>query len=207
MYVGSFNSEAPISEEKNPYGKALFEAEQKQLLADLYDIPQRSCDRKVKVGLIVVPGVSYQSRSPHAAYGIVVCTLLACRVDVPQCKLLCMCSCCSCTIALLSQRARLDCSRDRLPLSGDILLPPMATRHFSGDTDVNSTSTVRLQALYQLSLCTIDMRAEGIIAVPLTSMHVDVSFFVACPQTHATLMASLSDPFTPCRAVMSCSGQ
>ena len=48
MYVGSFNSEAPISEEKNPYGKALFEAEQKQLLADLYDIPARSCDRKVE---------------------------------------------------------------------------------------------------------------------------------------------------------------
>ena len=31
----------------NPYGKPLFEAEQKQLLADLYDIPQRSTDRKI----------------------------------------------------------------------------------------------------------------------------------------------------------------
>lgn len=42
VYVGSFNSEAPISEAKNPNGKALFEAEQKQLLDDLYEIPQRS---------------------------------------------------------------------------------------------------------------------------------------------------------------------
>mmetsp|Transcript_11752 Transcript_11752/g.21123 ORF Transcript_11752/g.21123 Transcript_11752/m.21123 type:complete len:544 (-) Transcript_11752:1029-2660(-) len=47
VYVGSFNSEAPINEKVNPYGKPLFEAEQKQLLSDLYDIPQRSCDRKI----------------------------------------------------------------------------------------------------------------------------------------------------------------
>jgi EH domain-containing protein 1 len=47
VYIGSFNSEAPISEEKNPYGRTLFEAEQKELLADLYEIPQRSCDRKI----------------------------------------------------------------------------------------------------------------------------------------------------------------
>ncbi|KAL6763258.1 P-loop containing nucleoside triphosphate hydrolase protein [Haematococcus lacustris] len=47
VYVGSFNSDAPISEAKNPYGRTLFEAEQKELLASLYDIPQRSCDRKI----------------------------------------------------------------------------------------------------------------------------------------------------------------
>ncbi|GIL50072.1 hypothetical protein Vafri_6390 [Volvox africanus] len=47
VYVGSFNSEAPINERINPYGKPLFEAEQKQLLADLYEIPQRSTDRKI----------------------------------------------------------------------------------------------------------------------------------------------------------------
>ncbi|KXZ52131.1 hypothetical protein GPECTOR_10g760 [Gonium pectorale] len=47
VYVGSFNSEAPINERVNPYGKPLFEAEQKQLLADLYEIPQRSTDRKI----------------------------------------------------------------------------------------------------------------------------------------------------------------
>ncbi|KAG2500095.1 hypothetical protein HYH03_001679 [Edaphochlamys debaryana] len=47
VYVGSFNSEAPINEKVNPYGKPLFEAEQKQLLADLYEIPQRSTDRKI----------------------------------------------------------------------------------------------------------------------------------------------------------------
>ncbi|EFJ53160.1 hypothetical protein VOLCADRAFT_55400 [Volvox carteri f. nagariensis] len=47
VYVGSFNSDAPINERINPYGKPLFEAEQKQLLADLYEIPQRSTDRKI----------------------------------------------------------------------------------------------------------------------------------------------------------------
>mmetsp|Transcript_17926 Transcript_17926/g.38464 ORF Transcript_17926/g.38464 Transcript_17926/m.38464 type:complete len:626 (+) Transcript_17926:389-2266(+) len=47
VYVGSFNSDAPISEDKNPYGKALFEAEQKELLSALYEIPQRSADRKI----------------------------------------------------------------------------------------------------------------------------------------------------------------
>jgi len=47
VYVGSFNADAPINEEKNPYGRPLFEAEQKELLASLYDIPQRSCDRKI----------------------------------------------------------------------------------------------------------------------------------------------------------------
>ena len=31
VYVGSFNSEAPINEKINPYGKPLFEAEQKQV--------------------------------------------------------------------------------------------------------------------------------------------------------------------------------
>lgn len=47
VYIGSFNSEAPISTDKNPHGKALFEAEQANLFHDLYEIPQRSCDRKV----------------------------------------------------------------------------------------------------------------------------------------------------------------
>lgn len=47
VYIGSFNSDAPISEAKNPYGRPLFEAEQADLLKDLYDIPARSCDRKV----------------------------------------------------------------------------------------------------------------------------------------------------------------
>ncbi|GAX73326.1 hypothetical protein CEUSTIGMA_g780.t1 [Chlamydomonas eustigma] len=47
VYVGSFNSEAPIREDVNPYGKALFEAEHKELLNALYECPQRSCDRKI----------------------------------------------------------------------------------------------------------------------------------------------------------------
>lgn len=44
--VGSF-SNAPIREDKNPYAKTIFEAEQKDLLDALYECPQRSCDRKI----------------------------------------------------------------------------------------------------------------------------------------------------------------
>ena len=44
--VGSFNSNAPISTAKAPECKGLFEKEQADLLADLYEMPGRSCDRK-----------------------------------------------------------------------------------------------------------------------------------------------------------------
>lgn len=47
VYIGSFNSEAPINDQKNPNCKELFEAEQRELLQHLYEIPTRSCDRKV----------------------------------------------------------------------------------------------------------------------------------------------------------------
>lgn len=47
VYIGSFNAGAPIREDVNPGGRALFEKEQEDLLHDLYDIPARSCDRKV----------------------------------------------------------------------------------------------------------------------------------------------------------------
>lgn len=47
VYIGSFNSDAPINAAKNPHCVELFKAEQQQLLADLYEIPSRSCDRKV----------------------------------------------------------------------------------------------------------------------------------------------------------------
>ncbi len=47
VYVGSFNAGAPIREDVNPAGKALFEKEQEDLLHDLYEIPARSCDRRV----------------------------------------------------------------------------------------------------------------------------------------------------------------
>jgi hypothetical protein len=47
VYIGSFNSEAPIDAGKNPHCVQLFEKEQAQLLHDLYEIPSRSCDRKV----------------------------------------------------------------------------------------------------------------------------------------------------------------
>jgi EH domain-containing protein 1 len=48
VYIGSFNSEAPIDAAKNPHCVDLFEKEQAQLLHDLYEIPSRSCDRKVR---------------------------------------------------------------------------------------------------------------------------------------------------------------
>ena len=47
VYVGSFNT-APIRADVNPYGPELFNKEQEDLLSDLYEIPQRSCDRKVR---------------------------------------------------------------------------------------------------------------------------------------------------------------
>jgi EH domain-containing protein 1 len=46
VYLGSFNDK-PIRTDLNPNGKELFEKEQEALLNDLYEIPQRSCDRKV----------------------------------------------------------------------------------------------------------------------------------------------------------------
>jgi hypothetical protein len=67
VYVGSFNPDAPISTARNPHGAALFEAEQKELLEALYEIPQRSADRKInefvkrvraaRIHLLVVSGV------------------------------------------------------------------------------------------------------------------------------------------------------
>ncbi|KAK9821078.1 hypothetical protein WJX74_009623 [Apatococcus lobatus] len=47
VYIGSFNADKPIREDVNPYCRDLFEREQNDLLQDLFDIPQRSCDRKV----------------------------------------------------------------------------------------------------------------------------------------------------------------
>jgi len=47
VYIGSFNAGNPIRNDVNPSGKVLFEKEQEDLLHDLYDIPSRSCDRKV----------------------------------------------------------------------------------------------------------------------------------------------------------------
>ena len=47
VYIGSFNGTKPIREDINPQCKPLFEKEQADLLSDLYEIPHRSCDRKV----------------------------------------------------------------------------------------------------------------------------------------------------------------
>ena len=47
MYIGSFNADKPIRTDMNPSGEELFNKEQSDLLQDLFEIPQRSCDRKV----------------------------------------------------------------------------------------------------------------------------------------------------------------
>eukprot|EP00884_Botryococcus_braunii_P005177 jgi/Botrbrau1/14660/Bobra.0108s0021.1 len=47
VYIGSFNANVPIRSDLNPDGVKLFEKEQADLLQDLYEIPQRSCDRRV----------------------------------------------------------------------------------------------------------------------------------------------------------------
>ena len=48
VYIGSFNGVKPIREDINPQCKPLFEKEQADLLADLHEIPVRSCDRKAR---------------------------------------------------------------------------------------------------------------------------------------------------------------
>ena len=61
MYIGSFNGIKPIREDINPQCKPLFEKEQSDLLADLHEIPVRSCDRKARclcVSCNAVPGVA-----------------------------------------------------------------------------------------------------------------------------------------------------
>lgn len=45
--MGSFNGGKEVRSDINPHGKALFEAEQADLMRDLDDIPKRSCDRKI----------------------------------------------------------------------------------------------------------------------------------------------------------------
>lgn len=47
VYIGSFNADKPIRTDMNPSGEELFNKEQSDLLQDLFEIPQRSCDRKV----------------------------------------------------------------------------------------------------------------------------------------------------------------
>lgn len=47
VYIGSFNADKPIRTDMNPSGEELFQKEQSDLLQDLFEIPQRSCDRKV----------------------------------------------------------------------------------------------------------------------------------------------------------------
>ena len=60
MYLGSFNDK-PIRTDLNPHGRELFEKEQENLLQDLYEIPQRSCDRKVRFQMLI----SMQSTQSH----------------------------------------------------------------------------------------------------------------------------------------------
>lgn len=62
--TGSFNAGHEILTDKNPHAKDLFEAEQSDLLDDLYEIPQRSCDRKViNLGCTVLSGKSIETKA------------------------------------------------------------------------------------------------------------------------------------------------
>lgn len=54
VYLGFFNDK-PIRSDLNPKGLELFEKEQEKLLQDLYEIPQRSCDRKVTCLSLAAP--------------------------------------------------------------------------------------------------------------------------------------------------------
>ena len=58
MYIGSFNADKPVRSDLNPAGVELFEKEQSDLLQDLYDIPQRACDRKVELAPDLPPDVT-----------------------------------------------------------------------------------------------------------------------------------------------------
>ena len=51
VYIGSFNADKPIRTDMNPSGEELFNKEQSDLLQDLFEIPQRSCDRKVTLAM------------------------------------------------------------------------------------------------------------------------------------------------------------
>ena len=61
VYIGSFNADVPVRTDLNPHGAELFAHEQTDLLQDLYEIPQRSCDRKARRPA--------PPRSPRAAGG------------------------------------------------------------------------------------------------------------------------------------------
>ena len=54
VYIGSFNADKPIRTDMNPSGEDLFNKEQADLLQDLFEIPQRSCDRKVKLHVVAL---------------------------------------------------------------------------------------------------------------------------------------------------------
>ncbi len=69
MYIGSFNGIKPIREDINPQCKPLFEKEQGDLLADLHEIPVRSCDRKVT----------------QVMHAYTTCSLDLCRSDFLHC--------------------------------------------------------------------------------------------------------------------------
>nr|XP_011461076.1 PREDICTED: EH domain-containing protein 1 isoform X2 [Fragaria vesca subsp. vesca] len=47
VYIGSFNDKPVNEAASGPIGKELFEREQEDLLADLKDIPKKSCDRRI----------------------------------------------------------------------------------------------------------------------------------------------------------------
>ena len=66
----------------NPSGEDLFNKEQADLLQDLFEIPQRSCDRKVPSHMLVTP----LSAASHESLAIVCCLLqIAINLRAPVC--------------------------------------------------------------------------------------------------------------------------
>ncbi|CAM8948708.1 unnamed protein product [Rhodiola kirilowii] len=47
VYIGSFSDKCVSEAAAGPLGKELFEKEQENLLADLWDIPKKACDRRI----------------------------------------------------------------------------------------------------------------------------------------------------------------
>ena len=87
MYIGSFNADKPIRTDMNPSGEDLFNKEQADLLQDLFEIPQRSCDRKVwLLHLPMMPGADVASSRMARPNNLVKSTAYGCMWKQMLCR-------------------------------------------------------------------------------------------------------------------------